>query len=73
MLKMHEITLNGETKIFPENDFPKHIADLLERLSLDTSSVTVELNDQPVDRDRYAETPLCEGCKVELVQFVGGG
>ncbi len=35
--------------------------------------VAIELNRDIVPRDRWAETPLNDGDKLEMVHFVGGG
>ena len=35
--------------------------------------VAVELNRDIVPRDRWGETALYEGDRLEIVQFVGGG
>ena len=46
---------------------------LIEELSLDPRKVAVELNLEIVPRSLHATTPVSEGDKIELVQFVGGG
>lgn len=46
---------------------------LLEDLAMDCTRVAVERNRQIVPRDRFAATPLAEGDRLEIVQFVGGG
>jgi len=46
---------------------------LIEELSLDPRKVAVELNLEIVPRSLHATTPVLDGDKIELVQFVGGG
>ncbi|WP_312138096.1 sulfur carrier protein ThiS [Brevundimonas sp. BH3] len=46
---------------------------LIEELSLDPRKVAVELNLEIVPRSLHATTPVSDGDKIELVQFVGGG
>lgn len=47
------------------------LAGLLESLELE--GVAVALNGEVVHRNRWPETPLAPGDRVEIVQAVGGG
>jgi len=49
------------------------VLDLIGELKLDPRKVAVELNLEIVPRSLHATTPVSEGDKIELVQFVGGG
>jgi thiamine biosynthesis protein ThiS len=49
------------------------ISTLLERLRIDARRVAVERNLVIVKRDAYAATPVADGDRIELVNFVGGG
>ncbi len=63
------ITLNGEAK-----DVPAHtVSGLLECLSLPLTKIAVERNMAIVPRSAFATTPVEEGDRIEIVQFVGGG
>jgi len=64
------ITVNGKNR---ELAGEPTVAALLEELGLDAARVAVEHNHDILPRDRFAETALSEGDRVELVQFVGGG
>jgi thiamine biosynthesis protein ThiS len=64
-----KITLNGE----PHQTQAATIAALVESLSLDIAKVAVERNRVLVPRSLHAETPLEDGDRIEIVQFVGGG
>ncbi|WP_292054267.1 MULTISPECIES: sulfur carrier protein ThiS [unclassified Brevundimonas] len=46
---------------------------LIEELKLDPRKVAVERNLEIVPRSLHATTPLTDGDRIELVQFVGGG
>lgn len=50
-----------------------NLCDYLKEKSLDERRIAVELNGEIVPKARYAETGLCDGDKVEIVHFVGGG
>lgn len=65
-----QIHLNGEDREVPEDI---SVRQLLEHLELNPSLVVVERNREIVDRDRYADVPVEEGDRLELVHFVGGG
>ena len=51
----------------------KTIAKLLASLSLEKRIVIVELNKEIINKAAYAEQPIRDGDKVELIHFVGGG
>jgi len=64
------IRLNGEAQEVPEG---LTLAGLLEWLKLPADRVAVEHNLSIVHRDRWAETRLQPGDRLEVVHFVGGG
>jgi len=64
------IVANGEDREIPEGATAEA---LLAALDLGDVRVAFELNGLIVPRERYAETPLSEGDRVEIVTFVGGG
>ncbi len=64
------IRLNGEPRGIPED---LTLAALLEWLKLSADRVAVERNSQIVPRDRWHETPVQAGDRLEVVHFVGGG
>ena len=49
------------------------LAALIEQLGMKSDRVAVELNRQIVSRDRWTETCLAPGDRLEIVHFVGGG
>jgi thiamine biosynthesis protein ThiS len=64
------LIINGEDRQF---DSALTISDLLERLSMKSDRVAVELNRELVPRQRWATTQLSDDDKLEIVHFVGGG
>lgn len=46
---------------------------LVEELELDVRKVAVERNLEIVPKSLHATTPVAEGDRFEVVQFVGGG
>ncbi len=70
-----QLQINGETRSFEDitQPSPFTLAALVESLSLKPDRIAVELNREIVPRDRWPETPLHEGDRLEIVHFVGGG
>ena len=66
---MRQIQLNGE----PRGVTAATISALVEELSLDPRKVAVERNLEIVPKTLHATTPVSDGDRIELVQFVGGG
>ncbi|MBF0175978.1 MAG: sulfur carrier protein ThiS [Magnetococcales bacterium] len=64
------VILNGETRDFPSGST---IADMLQTLQLDSQRVAVEKNLEVVRKDRFADTRLNDGDRLEVVHFIGGG
>ncbi|MGO9271070.1 MAG: sulfur carrier protein ThiS [Terriglobia bacterium] len=64
------VYLNGEAQEVPEG---LTLAGLLEWLKLPADRVAVERNLAIVPRDRWTETRMEGGDRLEVVHFVGGG
>ncbi len=64
------LTINGEDRAF-ENITT--LSDLVSHLGMKPDRVAVELNRELIRRDRWSETNLSDGDKLEIVHFVGGG
>ncbi len=64
------LTINGE-----ERDFTSitTLSELVAQLGMKPDRVAIELNHELIRRDRWAETKLSGGDKLEIVHFVGGG
>jgi len=67
------IQINGQEKDFPDAPHPFTLAALVEILGMKADRLAIELNRDIVPRDRWAETQLNEGDRLEVVHFVGGG
>jgi sulfur carrier protein len=67
-MKLH---INGEERTF-DIAVPT-LATLVESLGMKSDRVAIELNRDIVPRDRWAQTNLNDGDKLEVVHFVGGG
>jgi thiamine biosynthesis protein ThiS len=64
------LTINGESREF---DSISTLSDLVAQLGMKPDRVAVELNRELIRRDRWSETRLADGDKLEIVHFVGGG
>jgi thiamine biosynthesis protein ThiS len=65
-----KLVINGEDRTFSSIST---LSDLLSQLGLKADRVAVELNRELVPRDRWPQTKLADGDKLEIVHFVGGG
>ncbi|MBZ5511447.1 MAG: sulfur carrier protein ThiS [Acidobacteriia bacterium] len=65
------LLINGEEREFAADRFT--LAVLVEQLGMKADRVAIELNRDIVARDRWPATLLCEGDRLEIVHFVGGG
>ena len=63
------IQVNGE----PREVGAATVLALVEELGLDVRKVAVERNLEIVPRSLHAGTPIADGDRIEVVQFVGGG
>ena len=69
-MKLH---INGEERDFVEVTSAFTLLALVEKLGMKPDRVAVELNRDIVPRERWSETTLSEGDRLEVVHFVGGG
>lgn len=67
---MGEIILNGTARPIQPG---VRLDVLIRELDLDPRWVVAELNGEPLARDRFAETELSDGDRLELVRPVAGG
>jgi sulfur carrier protein len=69
------LQINGEERTFSaeQGNNPFTLAALIESLAMKPDRVAVELNRTIVARDRWPETHLKDGDRLEIVHFVGGG
>ena len=65
-----QLQINGEARA---GIGARDLAGLRAELGLDARKVAVERNLEIVPRSLYGATPLEDGDRIEIVQFVGGG
>jgi sulfur carrier protein len=65
-----EIIINGEKKTFQEG---VTLADVIQKLKLDGKVMAAACNMEIIKQDKWSQTPLHDGDKLELLDFVGGG
>ncbi|MFZ0418955.1 MAG: sulfur carrier protein ThiS [Candidatus Sulfotelmatobacter sp.] len=67
--------INGEPRTFPDPAPPAEftLVTLIESLNMKSDRVAVELNREIAPRDRWPQTILKDGDRLEIVHFVGGG
>ena len=65
-----EITLNGRAQGIEAGCT---LRQLLDELKLDPRWIVAELNGEPVTRERFGDTKLAPGDRLELVRPVAGG
>ena len=65
-----KIICNGETREAAEG---MSVEEYIVSLDLDPETVVVELDEVLVGRDEYREKILRDGCRLEIIRFVGGG
>jgi thiamine biosynthesis protein ThiS len=69
---MH-LTINGEPHRVAEADGPTPLDQLLAMLGVSSVAVAVLHNGSVVGRERFAQTLIQNGDRLEIVRFVGGG
>jgi thiamine biosynthesis protein ThiS len=63
------LTINGAS----QTSSAETLSVLVASLGMKADRVAVELNREIVPREEWAQTPLREGDRLEIVHFVGGG
>jgi len=63
------LTINGESQA----SSAETLGALVETLGMKPDRVAIELNREIVPRDRWLQTTLRDGDRLEIVHFVGGG
>lgn len=63
------ITVNGITEHVPAQSIAAYVKDR----GLEPKTLVVEHNGNVIVSDQWAQTPLREGDRLELLSFVGGG
>jgi sulfur carrier protein len=71
-LGMETLRINGVEKQFPDGT-PETLAELLDQLKINQTTVVAQINEQIVERNKFAETKVFSHQSIELLRFVGGG
>ena len=64
------VTINGESQQVPAD---QSVSTLLRHLQIEADRVAVELNKSIVRKRDWEQTPVNDGSRLEIVEFVGGG
>ena len=64
------LVINGESRGFPAI---QNVQELVDRLGVARDRIAVELNRRIIRRADWNSTPVRDGDRIEIVQFVGGG
>ncbi len=64
------ITVNGNEIKF---ESPISITKLIEKLQIDPKKIAIEKDLEIIGHDNFDSTILNDGCKIEIVHFIGGG
>lgn len=64
------VYVNGEEKAIASGT---NIAGLLAALAISPTGIAVEQNLTIIPKSRYDATPLHDGDRIEIIQFIGGG
>ena len=65
------VSINGSARHLDPP--PATVADLVLALNLSGKRIAVEKNGAIVPKSRYADTPVADGDRLEIVGAVGGG
>jgi len=64
------LSINGEEKNIEE---VSNITSLIDKFKLNINKVAIEVNLAIIPKSLYEQTILCDGDKIEIVGFIGGG
>lgn len=64
------IIINGENHTLNK---PASLKQLISKLGLENKRLAIEINQAIIARSEYANTPLKDDDRVEIVQAIGGG
>jgi sulfur carrier protein len=67
------LILNGRARTLPELDAGATLQSLIDALGLKPDRIAVELDGDIVTRNAWSSRVVQQGCRIEIVHFVGGG
>ena len=65
------LVINGDD--YNDLPTPLSVAGLLAHLGLPEKKIAVERNLEIVSKSTFKDTMLCEGDRLEIIHFIGGG
>ncbi|HWU82197.1 MAG TPA: sulfur carrier protein ThiS [Methylophilaceae bacterium] len=68
---MIQLIINGNLRQFDTSRL--NVAELVDKLGLAGKRLAIECNGEIIPRSQFAEAPLHDGDKLEIVGAVGGG
>ncbi len=69
---MMKVVINGEVKEFQQNNMSITQLLMLEDVQM-PETVSVQLNEEFISQDSYAQTEIKDGDEVNFLYFMGGG
>lgn len=66
-----QLSINGQPRQFELDTL--RVGALVEKLGLTGKRIAIERNGEIVPRSQFADTPLADGDRLEIVGAVGGG
>lgn len=67
------LVINGQPRSFDGLPHACSVATLVETLGMQADRVALELNGNIIARAAWADSPVNDGDRLEIVHFVGGG
>jgi sulfur carrier protein len=67
------LVINGQNRSFEKLTSSSSLAHLIAEMNLKGDRIAVELNGAIIQRDRWNDTSIASGDRLEVVHFVGGG
>ncbi len=52
---------------------PATLLALLEQMNIKAPTIVAEIDGEVIDRQKFADTKINNGQKIELIRFMGGG
>ena len=69
-IKKIQIKINGKLKLIDKNS---NLLNLVNKLKIPIKKVTIELNQEIIDKKKLNKITLNKNDKIEIVHFIGGG
>ena len=70
---MNQLTVNGVEHTFEPEETPATLSDLVAKLQIGAAAMVAEIDGAIIKSEDFAQTPVQNGQRIELVKFMGGG